>query len=139
MSAWNRISVILDDLKEEVGPETSNSSWRGIWVFSIYIRLENHNSGPFSDISNFGSRYQGPGVKFQKSAWHPETYIRLFSSMGWVDWCEHFSDRTFLSQVTAKNSAKVPKGMGRRGKMNSFVFVDTNGVFKSLLKQSLIS
>ena len=47
---------------------------------------------------------------------------------------QYFSDLTFLTQVTTKNSARTPKSMGRQGKMNSFVLVDTNGVFESLLK-----
>ena len=75
-------------------------------MFSTYTRLGEHDFGAFSRSFQVQVRVPGSRVKFQITSWHPKPYIRLFSSTSWVDWCEHFSDLTFLSQVTVKNSAK---------------------------------
>ena len=102
------------------------STWRTrFWAFFRHFQLQVQVPGSGGQISKV--------ILIFQNLYHIVQFDELSLTV------QYFSDLTFLSQVTAKNSAKVPKGMGRRGKMNSFVLVDTNGVFKSLLKQSLIS
>ena len=71
--------------------------------------LENTILELFPGVFKSTFEYRSPGVKFPKSSRYPKTYIRLFSLTSWVEWYEHCSNLSFLSQVTAKNGAKPEK------------------------------
>ena len=92
--------------------------FRDFLVLTNYIRPGEHDFGTFSDIFNFRSEYQGPGGQISKVILisHIVYQIVQFDELSLM--AQYFFDLTFLSQVTAKNSAKMPKSMGLRGKMH---------------------
>ena len=102
-------------------------------VFYLYSTWRTWFWGFFPEFSSPGSG-AGSGGQISKVILIFQSLYQIVQFDELSLMVQYFSDLTFLSQVTAKSSAKMLKSMGRRGKMNSFVLVDMNGVFESLLK-----
>ena len=84
-------------------------SWRGIWVFSTCIRPGEHDFGAFSQSFQAQVRVSGSGGQISKVSPTLQNlyHIVQFDELSWM--VQYFSDLLFLSQVTAKNNATIPK------------------------------
>ena len=97
------------------------STWRTrFWAFFRHFQLQVQVPGSGGQISKV--------ILIFQNLYHIVQFDELSLTV------QYFSDLTFLSQVTTKNSAKMSKSMDRRGKWIFFALIDTNGVLKSLLK-----
>ena len=103
-------------------------------MFSTYIRPREYGFGAFSRSFQVQIRVPGSGGQILKVILIFQNLYQIVQFDELSLMVQYFSDLTFLTQVTTKNSARVSKSMDRRGKINSFVLVDTNGVFESVLK-----
>ena len=90
-------------------------------MFSTYIRPGEHDFGAFSQSFHVQVRVRGSGGQISKVILISQIVYQIvqFDELSLI--VQYFSDLTFLSQVTAKNSAKVPKSMDRRGKVEIYI------------------
>ena len=90
-------------------------------MFSTYIRPEEHGFGAFSPSFQVQVRVPGSGGQISKVILIFQNLYQIvqFDELSLI--VQYFSDLTFLSQVTAKNSAKRPKIMDCREKVESYI------------------
>ena len=90
-------------------------------MFSTYIRPGEHDFGAFSQSFHVQVRVRGSGGQISKVILIFQNLYQIvqFDELSLI--VQYFSDLTFLSQVTAKNSAKLPKSMDSRGKVEIYI------------------
>ena len=82
-------------------------------MFSTYIRPGEHDFGAFSRSFQVQVRVPGSGGQISKVILISQIIYQVVQFDELSLMVQYFSDLTFLSQVTAKNSARTPKSMGR--------------------------
>ena len=113
--------------------------WKGIWVFSTYIRPGERDFGAFSRSFQVQVRTPGSGgSNFKSPRWHPETYIRVLSSMSWVEWCNIFQIWSSYHKLQLKTVQKCQKYGVLDRKVNfSHLFLDiTSQLFHTIIYES---